>query len=160
MWKRNWRQLWWTLWKSWTIDKPAALGDWLWQVLVVEFAALLDRLTLRKLIALIPVVIVIGAYLHRIPLPPELMLVGDMLAYIDVFSMIFLVGLFTRVATVMAVVRQAIELAQSLAQRVPMALRRFDTRHRRAKDSARRRRLTGARTDDDEPAVVAGLAWA
>jgi hypothetical protein len=43
---------------------------------------------------------------------------------------------------------------------VPMALRRFDTRHRRAKDSVRRRRLTGARTDDDEPAVVAGLAWA
>ncbi|MBR1206769.1 MULTISPECIES: hypothetical protein [unclassified Bradyrhizobium] len=158
--KRNWRQLWQTLWQTWTIDKPAALGGWLWQVLVVELAALLDRLTLRKLIALIPVVILIGAYLHRIPLPPELMLVGDVLAYIDVFSMIFLIGLFTRVATVMAVVRQAIELAQGLARRVPMALRRFDTRHRRAKDSARRRRLTGARTDDDEPAVVAGLAWA
>ncbi|MGY4312962.1 hypothetical protein [Bradyrhizobium quebecense] len=164
MWKRNWRQLWqplWrTFWQTWTIDKPAALGDWLWQVLVVELAALLDRLTLRKLIALIPVVIVIGAYLHRIPLPPELMLVGDVLAYIDVFSMIFLIGLFTRVATVMTVVRQAIELAQSLARRVPMALRRFDARHRRAKDSPRRRRLTGARTDDDDPAVVAGLAWA
>ena len=158
--KRNWRQLWQTFWRIWTIDRPAALGDWLWLVLVVELAALLDRLTLRKLIALIPVVIVIGAYLHRIPLPPELMLVGDMLAYIDIFSMVFLIGLFTRVATVMAVVRQAVELAQGLARRVPMALRRFDTRHRRAKDSARRRRLTDARTDDDEPAVVAGLAWA
>ncbi|PDT77269.1 hypothetical protein [Bradyrhizobium sp. C9] len=160
MWKRNWRQFWQTFWQTWTIDKPAALGDWLWLVLVVELAALLDRLTLRKLIALIPVVILIGAYLHRIPLPPELMLVGDVLAYIDVFSMVFLIGLFTRVATVMAVVRQVIEFAQSLARRVPMALRRFDTRHRRARDSARRRRLSGARTDDDEPAVVAGLAWA
>ncbi|UFX48831.1 hypothetical protein HAP47_0020070 [Bradyrhizobium sp. 41S5] len=160
MWKRNWRQLWQRLWQTWTIDKPAALGDWLWQVLVVELTALLDRLTLRKLVALIPVVILIGAYLHRIPLPPELMLVGDVLAYIDVFSMIFLIGLFTRVATVMAVVRQAVELAQGLARRVPMALRRLDTRHRRAKDSPRRRRLTGARTDDDEPAVAAGLAWA
>ncbi|QOZ34446.1 hypothetical protein [Bradyrhizobium sp. CCBAU 53421] len=156
MWKRFWQ----SLWRTWTIDKPAALGDWLWQILVVELAALLDRLTLRKLIALIPVVIVIAAYLHRIPLPPELMLVGDVLAYIDVFSMIFLIGLFTRVATVMAVVRQAMEFAQSLARRVPMALRRLDTRHRRAKDSARRRRPTSARTDDDEPAVVAGLAWA
>lgn len=160
MWKRNWRQLWQTFWQTWTIDKPAALGDWLWLVLVVELAALLDRLTLRKLIALIPAVILIGAYLHRIPLPPELMLVGDVLAYIDVFSMVFLIGLFTRVATVMAVVRQAIELAQSLARRVSMALRRFDARHRRARDGARRRRLNGARTDDDEPAVVAGLAWA
>lgn len=156
MWKRMWQRM----WQTWMIDKPAALGDWLWQILVVEVAALLDRLTLRKLIALIPVVIVIGAYLHRIPLPPELMLVGDVLAYIDVFSMVFLIGLFTRVATVMAVVRQAIELAQGLARRVPMALLRLDTRHRRAKDSARRRRLTGSRTDDDEPAAVAGLAWA
>lgn len=37
MWKR--------LWQTWTIDKPAAFGDWLYQTLVVELAALLDRLT-------------------------------------------------------------------------------------------------------------------
>ncbi|MEY9436412.1 hypothetical protein [Bradyrhizobium elkanii] len=106
------KRVWQRLWKTWTIDKPAALGDWLWQILVVELAALLDRLTLRKLIALIPVAIVIGAYWHRIPLPPELMLVGDVLAYIDIFSMIFLIGFFTRVATVVAVVRQAIDFVR------------------------------------------------
>ncbi|MDH2381211.1 hypothetical protein [Bradyrhizobium sp. CER78] len=155
-----WKGLWQRLWQTWTIDKPAALGDWLWQVLVVELAALLDRLTMRKLIALIPVVILIVAYLHRIPLPPELMLVGDALAYIDVFSMIFLIGLFTRVATVMAIVRQAIAFVRDTAGRVTMALRRLDTRHRRATDSARRRRLTRAGNDDDDGAVVAGLAWA
>ncbi|MGY4479152.1 hypothetical protein [Bradyrhizobium sp. USDA 3364] len=152
MWKR--------LWQIWTIDKPAALGDWLWQILVVELAALLDRLTLRRLIALIPVVIVIGAYLHRIPLPPELMLVGDVLAYIDIFSMIFLIGLLTRVATVVAVVRQAIDLMRGMPRQLATALRGFDIRHRRAKDVTRRRRLTRAKSDDDEPAVVAGLAWA
>ena len=150
MWKR--------IWRIWTIDKPAALGDWLWQILVVELAALLDRLTLRKLIALIPVVILIGAYLHRIPLPPELMLVGDLLAYIDIFSMIFLVGLFTRVATVMAVVRQAIDVAGGMLRRVP--LHRFGIRHRRAKDGARRRQLARTESDDDDAAVIAGLAWA
>lgn len=152
MWKR--------IWQVWTIDKPAALGDWLWQVLVVELAALLDRLTLRKLIALIPVVIVIGAYWHRIPLPPELMLVGDVLAYIDIFSMIFLIGLFTRVATVMVVVRQAMAFARGLLRQVPMALHRFGVRHRRAKDNTRRRRLTPQRTEDEDAPVAAGLAWA
>jgi hypothetical protein len=156
MWKRNWQRC----WQTWTIDKPAALGDWLWLVLVVELAALLDRLTLRKLIALIPVVILIVAYLHRIPLPPELMLVGDMLAYIDVFSMIFLIGLFTRGATVLAVVRRAIALVRDIAERVPKALHRFDMRHRRATDSARRRRLARAGDDDDDGAVPAYLAWA
>ncbi|WP_076859779.1 hypothetical protein [Bradyrhizobium mercantei] len=152
MWKR--------LWQTWTIDRPAAFGDWLWQILVVELAALLDRLTLRKLIALIPVVIVIGAYLHRIPLPPELMLVGDALAYIDVFSMIFLIGLFTRVATIVAVVRQAIGFVRGMVRQVPGVLRGFDMRHRRARDGTRRRQPTRARTDDDDGAVVAGLAWA
>ena len=49
MWKR--------LWQKWTIDKPAAFGDWLYQILVVELAALLDRLTLRQVIAFIPVVL-------------------------------------------------------------------------------------------------------
>ncbi|OKO77313.1 hypothetical protein [Bradyrhizobium sp. NAS96.2] len=155
-----WKRLWQRLWQTWTIDKPAAFGDWLWLVLVVELAALLDRLTLRKLIALIPVVILIVAYLHRIPLPPELMLVGDVLAYIDVFSMVFLIGLFARVATVMAIVSQAIAFVRDIAGRVPAALQRFDMRHRRATDSARRRRLTRAGNDDDDGAVVAGLAWA
>jgi len=152
MWKR--------IWQTWTIDRPAAFGDWLWQVLVVELAALLDRLTLRKLIALIPVVILIGAYWHRIPLPPELMLVGDVLAYIDIFSMIFLIGFFTRVATVVAVVRQAIDLVRGVMRHVPMALHRFGVRHRRAKDSTRRRRLTHAKIDDDGAAGMASLAWA
>ncbi|WFU52462.1 hypothetical protein QA639_22420 [Bradyrhizobium pachyrhizi] len=153
--------MWQRLWQTWTIDKPAVLGDWLWQILVVELAALLDRLTLRKLIALIPVAIVIGAYWHRIPLPPELlMLVGDVLAYIDIFSMIFLIGFFTRVATVVAVVRQAIGLVRAVMRHVPMALHRFGVRDHRAKDSARRRRLTHAKTDDDGAAGMAGLAWA
>ena len=81
--------MWTRLWQTWTIDKPAALGDWLWQILVVDLAAFLDRLTLRRVVALIPVVILVLAYLHRIPLPPELMLLGDLLAYIDIFSMIW-----------------------------------------------------------------------
>ena len=34
--------MWKTLWQKWTIDKPAALGDWLWDVFVVQLAALLD----------------------------------------------------------------------------------------------------------------------
>src|SRR4051794_5376682 len=69
--------MWKQLWKKWTLDKPAALGDLLWEVLVVQLAAFLDRLTLRRVIAFIPVVILVLAYSHSIPIPPELMLVGD-----------------------------------------------------------------------------------
>jgi hypothetical protein len=96
-------------WKKWTVDKPAAFGDWLWEVFVVQLAARLDRLTLRDVIAFISVLILILAYLHRIPIPPELMLVGDLLAYIDVFAMIFLLGVIGRAGMVLYVMKQIVE---------------------------------------------------
>jgi hypothetical protein len=153
--------MWQRLWRTWTIDKPAALGDWLWEILVVELAALLDRLTLRQVIAFIPVVILIVAYAHRIPIPPELMLVGDLLAYIDVFSMILLLSLLGRAATILYVVRQAAEQLLRLVGHARTKLRRSDSRHRRAGGAHMRRRwIVGAKKDDDGPVPVYGMAWA
>ncbi|MFB9264519.1 hypothetical protein ACFFWD_15290 [Bradyrhizobium erythrophlei] len=152
MWKR--------LWRTWTIGKPAAFGDWLWEIFVVELAALLDRLTLRRVIAFIPVVVLILAYHHRIPIPPELMLLGDVLAYIDIFSMMILLGIVTRIATVMYVVRHAVDHALELLRRVPIAWRRLGARQRRAGATGHRKRPSRAREDDDSSAVVPGLAWA
>ncbi len=153
--------VWKQLWRKWTIDKPADLGDWLWQAFVVELAALLDRLTLRQVIAFIPVVILIVAYAHSIPLPPELMLVGDFLAYIDVFSMILLLSLMGRISTVLYVVRQVAEAMLRLANRVHMRLRRPASRRRRIPGTATIRRLIGAtKNDDDHPAPAYGMAWA
>jgi hypothetical protein len=153
--------MWQRLWRTWTIDKPAALGDWLWEILVVELAAFLDRLTLRQVIAFIPVVILIVAYAHSIPIPPELMLVGDLLAYIDVFSMILLLSLLGRAATILYVVREAAEQLLRLASHARTKLRRPNSRHRRVGGARTQRRwISGAKKDDDEPAPVYGMAWA
>ncbi len=119
------------------------------------------RLTLRQVIAFIPVVILIVAYARCIPLPPELMLVGDLLAYIDIFSMILLLSLMGRVSTVLYVVRQAAEAMLRLASRLHVRLRRPDFRRRRMPGTATIRRLIGAtKDDDDRPALVYGMAWA
>src|SRR5215472_5276504 len=83
--KKNW---WWT----WTVERPAAFGDWLWLMLVVLPADLLNRLTVRKAIAFIPVVVLILAFAHNIPLPPEILFLGDALAYFDVLTIIFLLA--------------------------------------------------------------------
>jgi hypothetical protein len=153
--------MWKALWQKWTIDKPAALGDWLWDVLVVQLAAKLDRLTLRRIIAFIPVVILILAYYHRIPIPPELMLVGDFLAYIDIFSALFLLGVLSRITTVLFIVKQATARAARLADSLLHAAQRRDFRHRREGGARNRKRLTGrARDDDGEPAGIRGVAWA
>src|ERR1700761_6380526 len=142
--------MWKQLWRTWTIDKPAAFGDWLWQTFVVELAALLDRVTLRQVIAFIPVVILLVAYAHSIPLPPELMLVGDLLAYIDVFSMILLISLLGRVSTLLYVVRQAIEAVRGLARRAQVKWRRPVSRQRRVPGAATIRRLIGRATNEDD----------
>ena len=146
--------MWKAFWRKWTIDRPAAFGDLLWDVLVVQFAALLDRVTLRDIIAFIPVVILVWAYAHRIPLPPELMLLGDLLAYIDIFSVLFLLGVLSRIATIMFIVRQARARVTGLASRL---LARMDLRHRREARARNRKRLTGSPRDDDDEC---GFGWA
>jgi hypothetical protein len=152
--------MWKQLWTKWTLDKPAAFGDLLWEVFVVQFAAFLDRLTLRRIIALIPLVILILAYAHRIPIPPELMLVGDVLAYIDIFSVIVLLSIMDRAAVVWFFVKQAAERASEIASRVLVGVQRFDFRHRREGGARSRKRITGRTRADEDAPVIRGLAWA
>jgi hypothetical protein len=152
--------MWKALWKKWTIDKPALLGDWLWEVLVVQVAALLDRLTLRRIIAFIPVVILVLAYYHRIPIPPELMLLGDFLAYIDIFSVLFLVGMLSRAETILFVLKRVAARVGALATDLATQARRLDFRHRRAGSGGKRRRPEGRKQDNDEPFGATGLARA
>jgi hypothetical protein len=152
--------MWKALWKKWTIDKPALAGDWLWDVFVVQLADL-DRLTLRQIVAFIPVLILVFAWYHSIPLPPELMLLGDVLAYIDIFAALFLLGILTRAATVLFIIRQAAARAASLASSLATSARRLDFRHRRERVTRRRRRWTGrSGKDDDAPVFTGGVAWA
>jgi hypothetical protein len=150
--------MWKDLWQKWTIDKPAALGDWLWDVFVVQLVALLDRLTLRKVIALVPLVILIVAYAHRIALPPEVALLGDVLAYIDVLSVLLLLNVLGRAATIFFVVKEARAILARLASGLVERMQRVDFRHRR--DGAKKRkRLIGRATDDDD-LVAHGIAGA
>jgi hypothetical protein len=153
--------MWKALWKKWTIDKPALLGDWLWNAFVVQLAAFLDRLTLRRIIAFIPVVVVVLAYHHQIPLPPELMLVGDFLAYIDLFSVLLLLGILSRVTTILFLLKQMTARVAGLASHLMTQMQRLDFRHRRERSSKGRNRLTGRpNNDDDELVFIGGFALA
>jgi hypothetical protein len=153
--------MWKLFWRKWSVDRPAALGDWLWRILVVELAAFLDRLTWRQVIAFVPVLILLLAYAHNIPLPPEALLVSDMLAYIDVYSIILLVGLLGRVATILYVVRQAARHAIRLGGYAYMILRLQGSRHRRTSRPRNRPRWIGrAKNEDDGLRSPHGIVWA
>jgi hypothetical protein len=144
-------------WRKWTVDKPAAFGDWLWDVFVVQLAAALDRVTLREVIAFIPVVILIFAYLHGIPIPPELMLVGDLVAYIDVFVVVFLLSMIGRVGVLLYVLKTTIAFAISCVGGALTGLQRLDFRHRRANSERHGRRGSdkAKQSDGDYPPVTA-----
>jgi hypothetical protein len=147
------------LWRKWTVDRPAAFGDWLWDVFVVQLAADLDRVTWRDVVAFIPVVILIIAYLHRIPIPPELMLVGDLLAYVDVFAVVFLLGMIGRVGVVLYILKRTIEFAISCISGALTSLRRLDFRHRRANSEGRRKRGSSrAKQSDDDHVLLRAFA--
>ena len=151
--------MWQQLWKKWTIDKPAAFGDWLWDAFVVQFVAFLDRLTWRRIIAVLPLVLLVIAYAHDIPVPPQLALVGDVLAYIDVFSVLLLLGVLGRVTTILYLVKQLTSHALRLAGHLQAFMQRLDVRHRRERGTQNRRRL-GHRTgnDDEDHAVIRGFS--
>ena len=152
--------MWKVFWKTWTIDKPAMLGDWLWDVFVVQFAAFLDRLTLRQVVASIPIAILIVAYYHQIPMHPGLMLLGDLLAYIDIFSVIFLLGILSRAATILFVIKQAAARVGRSANALVTMARHLAGRHRRERGNHGRKRPGRSQSDDDEPAIAGGLAFA
>jgi hypothetical protein len=153
--------MWQQLWKTWTIDKPAAFGDWLWDVLVLQLAAWLNRLTWRKVVVFLPLVILIVAYANRVPVPPTLMLAGDLLAYIDVFSFFFLLSILSRATTILFVLKQATAWALKRLNRLQVMLQRLDVRHGREGGASRRTRSNKqVRNDDDGRAALPGFAWA
>jgi len=150
-----------TLWQKWMIDKPAMHGDRLWDVFVVQLAAFLNRLTLRQTITLIAAVVLFLAYFHGVPLSPALLFVGDLVAYLDMFAVLFLLGILSRVTTILFVVKQMAARIGRLASSLMTEARQLNFRHRRERSTKTRKRLTGQpRNDDNEPLIAGGLAWA
>jgi hypothetical protein len=155
--------MWKQFWKKWTIDKPAAFGDLLWEVLVVQFAAWLnqlDRLTIKHVITVGLALILLLAYINRVPIHPGVMLLGDMLAYIDVFSMLFLLGMLSRASTILFIMKQAAGSALRLARSALARVQRLDLRHRRDSSVLRRKRPKSWARDEDDEGAFAAAVWA
>jgi hypothetical protein len=137
-------------WWRWTVEGPAAFGDWLRLMLIVLPADFLNRLTVRKVIALIPVAVLIIAFAHHIPLPPEIVVLGDALAYLDILTIVFVLAAIARAGAILYFARHiAGKVAHGLAKAILPMVRRADSRHRRAA-GALRRLVRHLKKPDDE----------
>ena len=73
---RNW-------WKKWSYEIPLALGDALWQALVVQFADFLSRLTIRRVLEFIVIAILVMAFAQTAPIDLAFLFAGDTLMYLE-----------------------------------------------------------------------------
>ncbi len=81
--------LWWKL----TVECPAALGDWLWKVLIKWPAESLKRVTFRGV--LVSVLVLLIAYLliqAAIPIEMAFFAAGDTLVYMEALTIVALIA--------------------------------------------------------------------
>jgi hypothetical protein len=141
-------------WRKWTYELPLAFSDMLWNVCVVQFAAFLDQLTLRKAIEFVAIIILALAFAQTFPIDIAFLFAGDTLMYLE-----FLIAV--RLAAGRMHLREALRFALRFAQiatrvlrtsirRSAMQLARW--REQRPTHQAKPRRIS--RSADDDPAVA------
>jgi ABC-type phosphate/phosphonate transport system permease subunit len=144
-------------WRKWSYEIPLAFGDALWEVLVVQFAAFLDRLTIRKVIEFVAIAMLAMAFAQTFPIDLAILFAGDTLMYLE-----FLVAI--RLAAGRIHFYQILRLALRLARSAPLVLnaairipvsRLSRLRERRRAGPAKPRRISDG-SDDDRGF---GIAW-
>jgi hypothetical protein len=114
-------------WQKWTIDKPAAFGDWLWLVLVVQLAELLNRLTVRRVIEVVAITLLALIFVQTFPLDIAILFAGDTLMYLELVTLASLVATTLRVGRMLShafmQVKNALDAALTLIPRLARRVR-------------------------------------
>jgi hypothetical protein len=124
-------------WQRWTYEIPLAFGDLLWEVLVVQFADFLSRLTVRRVLEFVAIAILVMAFVQTFPIELAILAAGDTLTYLEIAVII-------RLAAGREIFRQMLRLAlrfAGLAMRGAKAVSRYfastSARLRQRRDPAR-----------------------
>ena len=75
-------------WRKWSYEIPLAFGDALWEVLVVQFAAFLSRLTLRRVLEFVAIAMLAMAFAQTFPIDLAILFAGDTLMYLEILVVI------------------------------------------------------------------------
>ena len=109
-------------WRKWSYELPLAFSDALWDICVVQFAAFLDRLTLRKAIEYILILILAIAFAQSLPIELAYLFAGDTLMYLE-----FLIAV--RLAAGRLYLKEILRFAVRMAQWAARAVRSDHRRH-------------------------------
>jgi hypothetical protein len=139
-------------WRKWSYEIPLAFGDALWEVLVVQFADFLSRLTVRRVLEFVAIAILVMAFIQTAPIDLALLFAGDTLMYLELAVMIRLVAGREHIRAMLRLVARLARLAIRLSRvAVDYAILRVNRlRERRTAPRAARPRRISDRSDDGE----------
>ena len=145
-------------WRKWSYEIPLAFGDALWEVLVVQFADFLSRLTIRRVLEFIAIAILVMAFAQTAPIDLAFLFAGDTLMYLEFVVMVRLIAgkehfqQMLRLAARLA--RFAMRVSRTAVSQPVSGINRL--RERRNPARAVKPRRGADRSDDGEGF---GIAW-
>jgi hypothetical protein len=139
-------------WRKWSYEIPLAFGDALWEVLVVQFADFLSRLTIRRVLEFVAIAILVMAFVQTLPIDLAILFAGDALMYLEFVVTIRLVAGREHFQAMLRLVARLAQLALRLSRAAAdVSISRISRmRERRTAPRAARPRRTSDRSDDGE----------
>jgi hypothetical protein len=96
-------------WRKWSYEVPLFIGDALWAVLVVQFAAFLSRLTIRRVLEFFVIALLVMAFAQTFPIDLAILFAGDTLMYLEIVAIV-------RLAAGRELIREMLRVAMRLAR--------------------------------------------
>jgi hypothetical protein len=139
-------------WRKWSYEIPLAFGDALWEVLVVQFADFLSRLTIRRVLEFVAIVILVMAFAQTAPIELAFLFAGDTLMYLEFVVMIRLMAGREHFQAMLRLAARLARLAIGLSRTaLDVSISRINRlRERRDAPRATRPRRLSDRSDDGE----------
>jgi hypothetical protein len=137
---------------------PLALGDALWEILVVQFADFLSRLTVRRVVEFFVIAMFAMAFAQTFPIDLAILFAGDTLMYLEFIVMVRLMAgrehFWAMVRLAARLARFALRMARAAID-LPLArINRLRERRTPAHTTERRNR-----SDSSDEGRDFGVAW-
>lgn len=145
-------------WRKWSYEIPLVFGDALWEVLVVQFADFLSRLTIRRVLEFIAIAVLVMAFAQTAPIELAFLFAGDTLMYLEFVIILRLVAGREHILHMLHIAAQLARFAMRVlrtAISLPVA------RMNRLRERRTLARLTKPRpaSDQSDDGRGYGIAW-
>ena len=146
------------LWQKLTIDWPCVLGDWLWNNFILAIVGFLNRLTIRRIVIFVGVLLIAAAAAQLLTADLAIVFAGDAMFYFEIATAVYLVAARGHALRGLQIASRVIRQA---LQNLTNMFSRFGGRQRRNANAVRRKVGTDSpKRSDDEPAAWIGDIYA